>query len=123
MKKLSELPHNTVIIIESFGKHENDICITKEQFLLDVSEYQDIDIVFIADVEVSKFGWQELFESEEENAQEDFAKYVANEISDDEWEILNKSAEIVNAAYQKYPTYWTGEIVYVDIKKQEEGAE
>jgi hypothetical protein len=115
MKKLSELENDAILVLERNGGYD-DICITKEELVADIKEYADIEFLYIGVPDRQKFEWADVFERAEENSFEDFAEIIEREISDEDWKVLERAAEIVNAAYAANPVFESGEMVEIDYE-------
>ena len=113
MAKLSELPNETILVIE-------ETAMTKEEYL-DSHYFLDCEDVkiYVGDKEVAEFSWDSEIESESEQMYEDWNDNILADISDEEWVILKKAEEIINRAYEENPTYWEGESVEVDMQREE----
>jgi hypothetical protein len=113
MIKLSELPMDTMLVIE-------DVAMTKEQYL-DSAYYLDCEDVkiYVGEPSFANFSWDDEIERESEEMYEDWQDHILSDITKAEWEVLKKAEEIINKAYADRPTYWEGKPVEVDMKRVE----
>jgi hypothetical protein len=115
MKKLSELDDDTVLVLESKDDYD-DVCITKAALVTEIKWHPNLEFLYVGIPEIQKFDWADVFERAEENSFENFAEIVENDISDEDWKILKRAAEIVNAAYAANPLFENGEMVEIDCE-------
>jgi hypothetical protein len=116
MKKLSELTDDTILVLGRNSDYD-DICVTKGEFVEGIKGYlEDLESLHIGIPDIQKFDWADVFDRHEEDSFEDFAEYVEREISEEDWKVLKRAAEIVNAAFAANPNFETGEIVDLDMK-------